>query len=452
MQTGSEGSHVGGNEGGGGDQADRGLGGLTTHSVKTVNSGLNKCYKNTIRLELNRVPAHQKVNHSVICDSFSSRFGPHSKQVQEIIAIGQGSDDLTWFIAYKGSIPDSTINSNHQTVNDAYVIINNVRAYLFNASESIESTTVNSNNHNKINNSNRFQLSFRVHGLPLDVKQCEVFEVLKKIGHGIENKEDLRQVCIKDSMIRTEMVDFKINCNKENEQLSVARVEEQTSFIGNHEVIIGEYKYPIKVICFGFCNVCKKSGHKSYDCEVRKKQRVERLKNVECNLCKEMGHYSKGCPNKDKILEKRLASTRCHKCRELGHLSNTCVYEGPTWIINTPVIDEIKSTDKLIINDILQPNNDNNISNHANNNIVIATSTPSKIEDDEINEQDSKINNMMAKLVTAESALKRVREDGSTLSFSSGVINNNNKLRKQEDNTMDDADSLNESSEKSNIE
>ena len=100
----------------------------------------------------------------------------------------------------------------------------------------------------------------------------------------------------------------------------------------------------------------------------------------------------------------------------------------------------------------MQPNNDNNISNHANNNIVIGTSTPSKIEDDEINEQDSKINNMMAKLVTAESALKRVREDGSTLSFSSGVINNNNKLRKQEDNTMDDADSLNESSEKSNIE
>ena len=70
-----------------------------------------------------------------------------------------------------------------------------------------------------------------------------MFGVLKKIGLGIVKKEDLKQVCIKDSLIRTEMVDFKIDCNKADEVSSVASVVEQTSFIGNHEVIIDEYKY-----------------------------------------------------------------------------------------------------------------------------------------------------------------------------------------------------------------
>ena len=369
MEEGTDALLLGGDGAGGGGQADRGLGGAITpkgNDNKEVNSGLKKCYKNTIRLELSRIKEHQKVNHNLIIESFKSRFGPQSKQVQGIIAIGQGSDDLTWFIAYNESIPKNTINTHNETVNDAYVLINNIKAYLFNASESNESTNERVKGHrSQFTKSNRFLLSFRVHGLPLDVKQCEVFEVLKNIGLEIAKKEDLSQVCIKDSMIRTEMVDFKIDCNSENEEQSVTSVVKQTSFIGNHEVIIGEYKYQIKVICFGFCNVCKKSGHKSFECDVRIKMREDRLINVKCNLCEEMGHYSKGCPNKEKILSERLAKTRCHKCREFGHLSNTCVNDGPVWIINTPIIDKTNSTEQV---SDLQYNNYNNAFNSGNNN------------------------------------------------------------------------------------
>ena len=230
------------------------------------------------------------------------------------------------------------------------------------------------------------------------MKQCEVFGVLKKIGLGIVKKEDLRQVCIKDCLIRTEMIDFKIDCNNADEVLSVASVVEQTSFIGNHEVIIGEYKYPVKLICFGFCNVCKKSGHKSFECEVRKSMREKILSNVRCNLCEELGHYSKGCSKKNEILQQRLAKTRCHKCRELGHLSNKCINEGPAWIDNTPIIEE--STEQSILN-VNNNNNNNDDIIYANNIFATSTSTPSTINNNNNNIQEINVDPTIATIIAS---------------------------------------------------
>ena len=337
---GADGLQLGGTEGGGIGQADCGLGGSSTPevsaSVKDVLSGIFKCFKNTIRVELRSTKEHYRVNHEIMHQSFIERYGIDSKQVTEIKVICKGAEELTWFITYKNQIPENTVSSYKVNVKDPYIKINGVEASLYDASENNNNNRYNYN-YNVMNDKSRdieTSFNFRIHGLPTDVGRSDVFKVMGDLGLKDVKEEGFRQVYLKNTGmpgIRTDMVDFKICYVDEGEESSA---REQTKLIGEHKVIIGEYSYPIKITCFGFCNVCKEEGHNAGKCEVRIKQREERLLNTKCNLCKVTGHYKSQCPNKARVLKEKEENTRCFNCRKLGHYKSDCTSAGPEWESN----------------------------------------------------------------------------------------------------------------------
>ena len=480
------------NEGGGGSQADCGrLGGATIptltnyeqHDLDMENimtrphEGELKCYQNTVRVELVNEHQRKKVNHETIHNSFISKFGKGSEQVKQIVAICRGSNEFIWFVNYK-RIPDNTVSNHTTTVRLPFVLINEIKAYLYDASEFNQLQAPEKKSDVKED----IFLHFRVHGLPADVKRVEVHDSMTLLGLDIEYETDIRQVYIKNTPIRTEMVDIKVNrVSRDGED----QVTAQTSIIGEHKVIIGEYNYPIKVICFGFCNICKELGHNAFDCPVRKENIERRLLGVRCHLCTKQGHYSKICPDREKLLSEKKATVCCHKCRQMGHYNSECTMSGPPkWEANKLVsrkemLEFVDRQNALAENEELEDNNtlknfnytkkpssSNNVANNNNNNnnktnvttILVAhnnhgsisqiptsplindnitvASTPNKDESEKTS--NDHMNNMMENLDKADDDLKRNRDE---LSKSSASNEFNNKLLKLDNKAVDDESS-----------
>ena len=207
---------------------------------------------------------------------------------------------------------------------------------------------------------------FRVHGLPTDVKRPEVHKVMVDLGLKDVSEGDFRQVYIKDTGIpgiRTYMVDFKIFWSEGNEG-DESSAREKTKLIGEHQVIIGEYIYPIKIICFGFCNVCKEDGHNAAKCSVRIQRNEERLLKMKCDLCHQMGHYKMNCPRKDSIIQEKKNNTRCFNCRQLGHYKSQCTSNGPEWESN-PLISSVEMG-QYVQDQFYEANNPDTVPNNAN--------------------------------------------------------------------------------------
>ena len=71
------------------------------------------------------------------------------------------------------------------------------------------------------------------------------------------------------------------------------------------------------------CNFCKKAGHKSPDCKLKRNSA-----SLSCHLCGEKGHIRPNCPKNEKnqspVKDDRNDGPTCYLCHRKGHMARNC--------------------------------------------------------------------------------------------------------------------------------
>jgi len=266
-----------------------------------------KLFTNSIRLSLGHLNKFkQRTDGKAIYAEMVAKFGSNSCAVKGITGIAPHVDQ-SWIIAYGIiKVPEKVVSSTIK-LNDCDVKIEDA---------SIEASVYETE---RLKAAERLAaeakrvMTFRVQGLPLDVRQNELFDVLNGLGFGIEDMNKVRQMYdnFGGQLIRNGIVLFRVSCsNKERQKL--------LELLGEHQIELSEIHWKIKINCFGFCVGCKKEGHIASKCPE---------KVVSCYYCRKGGHEKKDCPE---LSEKKNKST-CFKCRQSGHFSRECPNRELDW-------------------------------------------------------------------------------------------------------------------------
>ena len=257
-------------------QAESSLGGVVPLVVGS--SPLEKVYDKSIRLLLNPMNIdNRKVTHSEIYKEIANVYGRSSKEVVEIAGIGKGANELEWIVSYKNGFPSSFQKAN--------VYINGFEVKIEDAGKRVVP---------KINTKlpvvkKKRDMLFRIDGLPLDAGQNELFNQLNALKIGIADPKHMRQIYDRITNIRTEVVMFRLFVEEEMRDKEAMKA-------GDYEILLGGFKFKIKIKCYGYCFRCKKSGHLAKDCDYGKS----------CFECGSLDHMKRECPVRiDELFKKK---------------------------------------------------------------------------------------------------------------------------------------------------
>ena len=145
---------------------------------------------------------------------------------------------------------------------------------------------------------------------------------LKNLDLDIERPEHMRQMYDRESGIRSEVVMFRLFVEEKLRN-------EVGSKAGDYEIVLGGFKFKIKIKCYGYCFKCKK-GNFAKDCD-----------QIKCFVCSSPDHVKRDCPLRLKELLEKKSKSKCFNCHQSGHFSNECDLNWVDPLVDEPVVKNV---------------------------------------------------------------------------------------------------------------